>query len=325
MRRWLTTMATLLFVLALAAGPLGCDSSSSDSKGGEDTIDEPDETGNESCVPACDGKQCGDDGCGGICGHCYTMEGSLNDDLCLADQTCTVCGCAEGQECGTDACGSPCGSCPGGFLCSDSLVCEVDLASCGETGFSGATQGAKMKPSEDGFLFVYNGTTTLNGSDYRLTLEIDNRLGLAGPTGPGEFGAQFKNLDEGGIWLTATVTEASVETFLVPSVGKINITSLAASGGSFAATLDQVVLQEATLDEGVPIKIPNGRTWCLDGASLAADIAVTPAKCGDLPVGTKLGKAIGNFELQNCNGDWVDLYETCQKGEALWLVATAGW
>ena len=69
------------------------------------------------CVPQCEGKQCGPDGCGGTCGTC------TGTDVCN-EQTgqCGPCqpNC-EGKECGDDGCGGECGTCP-----SDKPVCTKE-------------------------------------------------------------------------------------------------------------------------------------------------------------------------------------------------------
>jgi hypothetical protein len=324
MKKLLKMVLGMVLSLALLIGSVACDSGGGESEDGEDVVAENDEGSRPVCMPDCDGKNCGDDGCGGECGHCYTMEGNLNDDLCLPDQTCTACGCGD-RVCGTDLCGSPCGACSTNYLCTEVGACELDLATCDANGISNGQQSAKMKSSEDGFMVAYSAITEHGDVMRKLTLEIDNRLGLGGPTGPGEYMAQFKSLNDGGLWLHASVTENGTEIMLTPSQGTINIISLDSSGGTFEATLDKVVLQEVFIEDGTVIKMPNGMNWCLDGAKLVAEMAVTPEKCGDLPIGTLLNKAIGNFQLQNCNGDWMDLYDACQKNEALWVVATAGW
>ena len=69
------------------------------------------------CEPDCAGKECGDDGCGGNCGEC-----SADDDcsgLECVDGLCEAL-CApdcEGKECGDDGCGCPCGECAAGWGC----------------------------------------------------------------------------------------------------------------------------------------------------------------------------------------------------------------
>lgn len=66
------------------------------------------------CTPACEGRSCGDDGCGGSCGSC---EGGLSCDegICVA-------GCVPSCEdsiCGDDGCGGSCGSCQEGYGCEE--------------------------------------------------------------------------------------------------------------------------------------------------------------------------------------------------------------
>lgn len=109
------------------------------------------------CVfAACEGKVCGDDGCGGSCGQCddhYACEagacvfqpwcGDGNCDsgvaedceTCPQDCGCTVCGescvlgmcqfaACEGRVCGDDGCGGSCGQCGLGEECGASGQCK---------------------------------------------------------------------------------------------------------------------------------------------------------------------------------------------------------
>ncbi len=56
-----------------------------------------------SCTPACDGKVCGPDGCGGSCGPpCAT-------GTCDANGQCVCTPACEGKVCGPDGCGGSCG------------------------------------------------------------------------------------------------------------------------------------------------------------------------------------------------------------------------
>jgi hypothetical protein len=75
------------------------------------------------CTPACDGKQCGPDGCGGACGECgegLTCQGAQ----CLACQP-----ACDGKQCGPDGCGGVCGECDPGAACSEAGLC-VQAGSC---------------------------------------------------------------------------------------------------------------------------------------------------------------------------------------------------
>ncbi len=71
------------------------------------------------CVPQCEGRDCGDDGCGGECGSCPDGES------CQAG----VCGCApqcSGKDCGADGCGGQCGTCDAGDNCENNQCVTPD-------------------------------------------------------------------------------------------------------------------------------------------------------------------------------------------------------
>ena len=123
---------------------------------------------NACCAPECAGKQCGSDGCGGLCGvgpsdGCVTekvcFEGSCcapnctNPPKSCGDDTCGgFCGegpqdgCPDGQvctgsfdcctpfcvgrECGDDTCAGNCGDCDPGFKCNDQFQCEICVPDC---------------------------------------------------------------------------------------------------------------------------------------------------------------------------------------------------
>ncbi len=99
------------------------------------------------CVPQCEGRQCGSDGCGAICGHCFTLEGALDDSLCGEDGTCKPSGCVPdcgGKECGDDGCSGSCGNCAAGEECQGGTckpagcVPDCDGKECGYDGCTGS-------------------------------------------------------------------------------------------------------------------------------------------------------------------------------------------
>ena len=81
------------------------------------------------CVPACQGKDCGPDGCGGECGACPEGQGCSAEGLCF-DVCVPAC---DGKACGGDGCGGSCGSCASGESC-DSGQC---VGGCGDLTFEG--------------------------------------------------------------------------------------------------------------------------------------------------------------------------------------------
>ena len=89
------------------------------------------------CVPACEEVECGDDGCGGVCGTC------AGEAVCVAGACCAP--QCENMACGDDSCGGLCGLCAETDTCEDGVcvsgqVCEPDCVEiyCGEDGCSGS-------------------------------------------------------------------------------------------------------------------------------------------------------------------------------------------
>ena len=84
-----------------------------------DAADAADQAGEpDVCQPQCEGKECGDDGCGGSCGECdpgCPLPTICDSGVCLA--TCEP--LCDGKECGDDGCGCPCGECDDGKPCTD--------------------------------------------------------------------------------------------------------------------------------------------------------------------------------------------------------------
>ena len=128
------SVARLLVLAALAIVPAcGTD--------GEGSPYLPDAGGDvSSCQPACAGKECGDDGCGGQCGHCPAAA-----PFCVNSTCQTECNpaCA-GKECGPDGCGGSCGTCPQAAPYCVQQMCQVacepncQFSECGDDGCGGS-------------------------------------------------------------------------------------------------------------------------------------------------------------------------------------------
>jgi len=96
------------------------------------------------CRPACSGRDCGDDGCGGSCGSCRSGW-TCKYGSCRAPEPVCQRSCG-GKDCGGDGCGGSCGSCDSGWTCeygrckAPEPVCRRDCSGkdCGEDGCGGS-------------------------------------------------------------------------------------------------------------------------------------------------------------------------------------------
>jgi hypothetical protein len=95
------------------------------------------------CVPQCGGRNCGTDGCHGICGRCRSDQ-TCNSGVCSAPQICSP-NCA-GKQCGRDGCGGTCPNwCAPGQSCSLEGQCQsgsgctpnCGTRTCGSNGCGG--------------------------------------------------------------------------------------------------------------------------------------------------------------------------------------------
>jgi hypothetical protein len=86
------------------------------------------------CIPQCEGRTCGDDGCGGTCGDCG------NNEVCDSGTCICVPECAPANACGGNGCGGSCGSCAPNQTCTGtqttrneclSGVCTPVTKNCG--------------------------------------------------------------------------------------------------------------------------------------------------------------------------------------------------
>ena len=103
------------------------------------------------CQPSCDGKECGDDGCGGDCGSCEGEQDACEEGLCVCQPMC------DGLECGDDGCDGSCGECEGeGIGCVEGACaclpqCEGKV--CGDDacgGLCGVCEGEQETCDEEG-------------------------------------------------------------------------------------------------------------------------------------------------------------------------------
>jgi len=102
----------------------------------------------DGCAPACGGRECGPDGCGGSCGECGDKESCTDDGLCRAcEPDCTR------VECGPDpVCSEDCGGCQEGYACKQGKCVEAKPGLPPGTGKAQAVARRVEQVAVDGYL-----------------------------------------------------------------------------------------------------------------------------------------------------------------------------
>jgi hypothetical protein len=149
------------------------------------------------CIPDCDGRECGDDGCGGTCGGCEPWNRCDGQGQC--GNLCTdVCA---GRQCGPDLCGGFCGTCAEGQACGDDGQCvpgcvpDCSLPTggakvCGSDGCGGAC-GPNQGQCPDGLYCAANGLCTENCLPTACGERQCGFDGCGGACGPSEGYCQY--------------------------------------------------------------------------------------------------------------------------------------
>lgn len=130
--------SSLCTLLIASFALLLCSCSARDKDGSETDL-----TGEyQTCVPLCDSKECGDDGCGGSCGNCPAAAPICTDGGLCVDTCAPAC---NGLECGPDGCGGTCGTCPQAAPhCDPQGMCQATCnpncvgRECGDDGCGGS-------------------------------------------------------------------------------------------------------------------------------------------------------------------------------------------
>jgi hypothetical protein len=165
------------------------------------------------CKPDCEGKECGDDGCGGLCGSCEDEDECTLNEECV-DGMCesTPLECDDGNGCTDDSCVADSGcvftnnmvACDDGNPCTANDVCG-DGSCSGESipqlapfKFTNASAAGRYGPTQNNLNSAYGGTNlaesvTSNGGiqtwtvPYTGTFTVE-AVGAGGGDGPGNGG-----------------------------------------------------------------------------------------------------------------------------------------
>ena len=250
------------------------------------------------CTPSCEGKACGDDGCGGTCGQC-----------------------PDGSECKDGQCKAQCVGTGGtGFSPKEKDTTWKPMYGLGDP---------------RGYLNRVEATSNTYPLSW-LSLEIRQHKPWNGPLGPGTYSFAKEGYQECKVCLRLADMcgeNGCVHVYLATQ-GTIEIKQLSGADGPFEAVLHDVVLSEVkiTIDQQTQqyktTFVNKGKTWCLDGYEMGPEtptLLVPKPECVPEGTGTMQDQNIADFKLKNCLGHDVSIHSLCGKVGALWMVLVANW
>lgn len=181
--------------------------------------------------------------------------------------------------------------------------------------------------------------------DQRSRLRIDLLAKWGGPSGPGTYSLNGVNYRDCGLCVIAYTEceEGACGKILYADQGTVVINELGAlPGQQIAGTLKNVVLREVTLGpDWRSSPVEGGSTWCLGELPFHQVLGapndinhgdevvpeVTSPHCEPTGNGNGLSANIGDFALQNCHGEFINLHSLgcADQIGALWLVASTDW
>ena len=295
-------------ILVCLLGLVGCGGKRGD--GGTDAA--PDlgavEARAEVCQPSCDGKECGDDGCGGSCGTCWRCqsvefcpeEPYEDPELCVDGKCegacCLTWDCCK-KECGDDGCGGSCGECPEDTKCIDhSCVPDCvpqcdDWNVCGDDGCGGScgecAEGDECISDLDDHLIC---CATCATACAQAGVECgDKPWDWCSPSDAGEIGCNCGDCASGEVCATASDWEVDIHAFCVPE-------------------------SEACAPEGKPgyYYVCADDEACAEQGCIPCSNACAGKECGDDGCGRSCGECPGPQDL-------------CQEGKCVCKPACDDW
>jgi hypothetical protein len=251
-------------------------------------------------------------------------EGATKDEVVAALEDATGCGCF-GAICGMGACDHACGTCAGDAKCYGGF-CETAW-DCPVVNVVLSSPTAMLKDDTETIQFRYEAEVA--GPDFDM-LRIESQTASDAGLGPGTY--DLRHFDPGECELCVTTYSycsgsECAETWI--AMGGMVQLDEAPQGGTIAGHASNLKLEQGYRDPktGNVFPLPNAQERCVDDYTFASEVdilVIEPSDCDPAGTGNMLGDKIGDFTVQNCLGEEVNLHQVCGT-KAVWLVAAAGW
>lgn len=230
--------------------------------------------------------------------------------------------------CALGACGEGCEPCGDGLLCLGGACVGADT--CDMLGVEVIEASATYEIQGLRTVRRYRAQTRAQAPWDEITVEVYEG-GDHAFEGPGVYDLAATDYASCSVCVLAHkgCSEAGCARVFLPDQGQIEITAAGDAGGGFSATISGARFREVYIDSKdlSAIVMPGGESWCIDehGFSEAMTDITTDVQCVGAGTGKELDSLVGDFQLQNCLGDWVALHTSCGIAKAVWLMAVAGW
>lgn len=199
-----------------------------------------------------------------------------------------------------------------------------DPPGCSRSGLTAAREEASLQSSGAQYVAITSQVEPYDAVLVQIYNDYD------GPTEPGTYSLDGINFADCGLCLLAFSDcegDSCAKTFYAEK-GSVEITSLDGIGGQFAATLNNVVFDEVTIngDTFVSTPVPGGETWCVNEHTFDEEVIDPSASvCARTDV-TCVDETVADFQLQNCaTGEMVSMQTLAGEKKALWFVLAAVW
>ena len=215
------------------------------------------------CQPACAGKSCGPDGCGGTCGTCGSLERCSDAGACVCVPQCA------NKSCGPDGCGGTCGTCGSSQTCTSSGQClAADLRPLGtytQAASATACGPTTSVPTSACYTFTVSGCADVAPMTGRL--KVSDPVGV--PKGTVVLGAGGGG---GAFYEIAFGNASATNQLLVPLVANgYRVVQRAWNGSGWttgpSTGFSALACRYATMMQGIYDHVHTGGALCVTGNS----------------------------------------------------------
>ena len=294
------TWVTAFLVLSLSFVTQGCDGGDDAGAAGDMSAESggaTDESLDASGVSAaeaaascsCEGRVCGDDGCGVSCGTCDGDTAFCFSGVCQTEETCPAVDFTVGTQ----------------------AAYRMDDKGKERLRYEAVVEGSQFTKIEIVSNRVIEEVGSLDVGTHTLNVENLTDCGDVCVVGHME------------------CNKAECAFPYIATIGTLTLDSAGADAVRFTGSASELVFTQAYYDDKTRQYqiLKKAESVCMPGFDVDVEleqIIIEPTDCTPEGTGTTVGTEIGDFPMLNCNGEEVQFHDNCGY-EAVWVVAVADW